>query len=115
MPRKRFYIELLEAVKRIALHSEVAEYRPCYVNGRRALFHRWENTANPVLPRGIAANDEKARFFQFRSTRALVEYEDGSMARVWPLEVRFADGSFFENFSWIPVEKQEEHNEEKEA
>ena len=33
--------------------SQETEYRPCYVNGRRALFHRWVNTANPVLPKGV--------------------------------------------------------------
>lgn len=102
--RKKIIDELLAVVKRIALHSEVAEYRPCYVNGRRALFHRWENTANPVLPRGVNANDEKARFFQYRSTRALVEYEDGTMGRVWPLEIRFADGDRFKECEWLPEE-----------
>lgn len=108
MRKKRIYDDLLAAVKRIALHSEVAEYRPCYVNGRRALFHRWENTANPVLPRGVDANNAKARFFQYRSTRALVEYEDGTMARVWPLDIRFADGDRFKECEWLPIEELEE-------
>ena len=31
------------------------------------------------------------------------------------LDIRFADGGFFEDYSWIPVEQLEEHNEEKEA
>ena len=115
MPKKRFYRELLEALKRIASQSLDNEYRPCYVKGRRAVFHRWINTANPALPRGIDANDERARFFQFRSTDGLVEFEDGTLARVWPLDIRFADGGFFEDYSWIPVEQLEEHNEEKEA
>lgn len=115
MPKKRFYRELLEALKRIASQSLDAKNRPCYVNDRRAVFHRWINSAHPVLPRGIDANDERARFFQFRSTHGLVEYEDGTLARVWPQEIRFADGGFFEDYSWIPVELLEEHNEEKEA
>ncbi len=113
--RKKIIDELLAAVKKIALHSEVAEYRPCYVNGRRALFHRWENTANPVLPRGVDANDEKARFFQYRSTRALVEYEDGTMARVWPLDIRFADGNRFKECEWLPEEALGVQNAEKET
>jgi hypothetical protein len=115
MPKKRFYRELLEALKRIASQSLDAKNRPCYVNDRRAVFHRWINSAHPVLPRGIDANNEKVRFFQFRSTHGLVEYEDGTLARVWPQEIRFADGGFFEDYSWIPVEQLEEHNEEKEA
>lgn len=81
--------------------SQQTEYRPCYVNGRRALFHRWINTANPALPRGVDATDEKARFFQHRSTHGLVEYADGSLARVWPQEIRFADtAARFKEYDW---------------
>lgn len=77
------------------------EYRPCYVNGRRALFHRWVNTANPVLPKGVEADDPKARFFQHRHTAGLVEYEDGTVERVWPQEIRFADSpGRFKGYEW---------------
>ncbi len=79
------------------------EYRPCYVNGRRALFHRWINTANPVLPKGVSPDDEKARFFQHRSTTGLVEYSDGALERVWPQEIRFADSATrFREHTWDP-------------
>lgn len=26
------------------------EWRPCWVNGRRAIFHRWSDSAMPVNP-----------------------------------------------------------------
>lgn len=88
------------------------EYRPCYVNGRRALFHRWINTANPVLPKGVGPNDEKARFFQHRSTTGLVEYSDGTLARVWPQEIRFADSAGrFKEIAWDPYGQSDEEKE----
>lgn len=90
---------------RVIISQEI-EYRPCYVNGRRALFHRWVNTANPVLPKGVSPDDERARFFQHRSTAGLVEYEDGTLERVWPQEIRFADHGLFREFAWD--QKQEE-------
>ena len=79
------------------------EYRPCYVRGRRALFHRWANDARPALPKGQEV-DENTRYFQFRSTKALVEFEDGTVDRVWPNEIQFADGGHFKDFEWLPME-----------
>lgn len=105
MRTKKFYAELLSAIRSISTQTPENEYRPCYVNGRRALFHRWVNTANPALPKGVDADDDKARFFQHRSTTALVEYADGTLARVWPQDVRFADGGYFNKWEWLPVEK----------
>lgn len=107
MFRTRDYKELVAAIKSFAIQSQEIEYRPCYVNGRQALFHRWVNTANPALPKGVDANDEKARFFQHRSTAGLVEFEDGIVARVWPQEIRFADGGHFDKCEWLPIEKLE--------
>lgn len=62
--------------------------RPCWVNGRRAMFHRWTDSARPVKPRGME-EDELADHYQLHSVHALVEYEDGTMARVWPHTVQF--------------------------
>lgn len=105
--KKMNYKDLVDAIKNLGLVQREIEYRPCYVNGRRALFHRWVNTANPVLPRNMNPNDEKARFFQHRSTTGLVEYEDGTLARVWPQEIRFADGGYFAESEWLSVEQLE--------
>jgi hypothetical protein len=84
----------------------VDKLRPCYVKGCRALFHRWINNAHPVLPRGTELN-EKNRYYQFRRTEALVEYEDGTVERVYPTAVRFADGGQFDSFTWLPAEEAE--------
>jgi hypothetical protein len=75
------------------------EYRPCYVNGRKALFHRWANTARPVPPRG-AEQDENTRYFQYRATLAIVEFEDGTVERVWPQDIQFTDGGHFKEYTW---------------
>lgn len=88
--------------------TQEIDYRPCYVNGRRALFHRWVNTANPVLPKGVSPDDERAKFFQHRSTTGLVEYEDGTLARVWPQEIRFTDSAGrFRDYAWEPDGQEE--------
>ena len=97
-----------------AVVMQEIEYRPCWANGRRALFHRWVNDARPTTPKGMAI-DENTRYFQFRSTKALVEFEDGTVDKVWPNDVQFADGGHFRDFVWLPMEepltmeRQEEH------
>ena len=79
-----------------------SEYRPCYVNGRRGLFHRWANSARPQLPRGQEPG-ENARYFQFRSTQAIVEFEDGTVDLVWPRDIQFADHGRFRDYAWDPA------------
>ncbi len=83
--------------------TQEIDLRPCYVNGRRALFHRWANSARPQLPKGQEPG-ENARYYQFRSTHGLVEYEDGTMATVWPSDIQFADRGHFRDYAWIPQE-----------
>lgn len=85
--------------------------RPCWVKGRRALFHRWVNNAHPVLPRGAERTDSN-RHFQFRRTEALVEYEDGTVERVWPTVVQFADGGAFKDHTWLPMEEIDEEEQD---
>lgn len=63
----------------IMVQGRIDERRPCWARGRKALFHGWANVAHPVPPRGVELN-EKTRFFQFRRTDALVEFEDGTVA-----------------------------------
>lgn len=109
MPRgkKKSREDLIAAIKSIEFPSVEIEHRPCYVNGRKALFHRWVNTANPTLPKGMDPKDERAKFFQHRSTTGLVEFENGVVVRAWPQEIRFADGGRFDKYEWLPVEQLE--------
>lgn len=80
--------------------------RPCWVEGRRAIFHRWTDSARPVKPRGME-EDESAERYQLHSVHALVEYEDGTMSRVWPTAVQFADSEqLFADYDWDAMEAQ---------
>lgn len=98
-------LRMVQPVTNIAITQQI-EYRPCYVNGRRALFHRWANSARPQLPKGQEPG-ENARYFQFRSTHGLVEYEDGTMDQVWPYAIKFADGGHFRDYAWLPADREE--------
>lgn len=73
--------------------------RPCIVEGRRAIFHRWSDSARSKPPRGME-EDENAQRFQIWNVHGIVEYEDGTVARVWPSNIRFVDGGVFAAFDW---------------
>lgn len=90
------------------VHVEEQSPRPCWVKGKKAIFHRWCNNANPVLPRGVEPDDEKARYFQYRSVQAVVEYMDGTVERVYPQQVKFADGGRFDEMTWLPATQLED-------
>lgn len=61
-------------------------YRPCYVNGKKALFHRWEEIADVVF---LAGDNPTG---QVKYTVAIVEFEDGTVAGVHTDKVRFVPG-----------------------
>lgn len=83
---------------------EITAQRPCLVNGRRAIFHCWSVMARCVPPKGMTEEETEERF-QHTTTRALVEYEDGTMGRPWPSEVRFLDGGVFDKYDWDAMER----------
>ena len=88
--------------------------RPCYVDGKRALFHCWANTARPAMPRG-ADPDTTPDYFQLSHLHAVVEFEDGSLGRIWPQNVKFADGGGFDEFTWTPPLEEDEANADYQA
>lgn len=59
-----------------------AEYRPCMVGGKKAIFHRWES---PVQRYGCENPRELPR------TMAIIELESGEVKRAFPEKVRFLD------------------------
>ena len=79
------------------------EGRPCWVKGRRAIFHRWTDSARPVSPYGKDnPSDER---LQKWSVHAIVEYEDGIVEREWPNSIQFADSAEkFAAFDWEAME-----------
>lgn len=69
--------------------------RSCYVDNKKAIFHRWVDTSFP-----------KDKGF-ISQTLALVEYEDGSVAQIQPKKVKFADGGDFDQFTWMPRKEED--------
>lgn len=76
------------------------EYRPCWVYGKRALFHRWADSARPAYPRK-SDESKDGKTCQLWCVHAIVEFEDGTVQRVWPSDVKFADGGQFDEKLWI--------------
>lgn len=56
------------------------EYRPCFVEGKKALFHMWAEKWHRVM--------------------AIVEYEDGTVETVLPENVRFVSGKH-KDYCWV--------------
>lgn len=73
--------------------TTTAEYRPCYADGKKALFHRWTEEAY-VLPPAILKGGHSGG--QIKTTLAIVEYEDGFIREIQPQKIRFIDGKFKE-------------------
>lgn len=77
--------EDLQTIKEALINYKLQDmqntmYRPCFVDGKKALFHRW--TAYNVID------------------YAIVEYEDGTVDIVHPQSIKFVPGKFIEyNFT----------------
>ena len=76
------------------------EYRPCFVDGKKALFHGWvdENNLVPISPIGgeqkvggplLLCKSEK-------ETYGLVELESGEIITVFPKFIKFIPMNFNE-------------------
>lgn len=70
-----------------------AEYRPCYADGKKALFHRWTEEAEILQPSIMKGGPVGG---QLKTTFAIVEYEDGTIAEVEPQKIRFIDNKLKE-------------------
>ena len=66
-----------------------SEYRPCFVDGKKALFHRWLEYAMVIEPSPMVGGH---RGGEIKYTLAIVEYEDGTLDQVNPSRVRFVPG-----------------------
>ena len=77
------------------------ERRPCYVDDRKGVFHQWINRAEVVAPSMMVGGHPGGQLWE---VFGLVEFEDGHMEEVYPMEVQFADGGYFEDTAWIEKE-----------
>lgn len=73
------------------------ETRPCYVDGRKAMWHKWVDVSE-IVPPSIAIGGHGGGVV--RDTLALVEYEDGDVAKVYAEKVKFADHGAFRETAW---------------
>lgn len=65
------------------------EYRPCIVDGRKALFHKWERKSEIVPPSMLKGGHSGGTVC---CDLAIVEFESGDVAEVLPERIRFTDG-----------------------
>lgn len=65
-----------------------SEHRTCVINGKNALFHRWEERAE-VLPPSLTVGGHGGG--QIKQTYGIIEYESGEVAEVYPHDIRFTD------------------------
>lgn len=107
--------------------AEYGEYRPCYVNGEKALFHRWKDVDQVYvktkhmfnremedhIKRRIDARkivwDGSVDFMTAHNVVAIVEFEDGTVADVDGKDIQFIDGAEkFEGICWDREMKSDE-------
>lgn len=75
------------------------ERRPCYVGGKKAMFHMWINRAW-VAPPSMAVGGHAGG--QLWEVFGVVEFEDGHVETVYPKNIQFADGGGFGDAAWGP-------------
>jgi len=108
----------MAAMSGIDIRFHSAEYRQCTVDGKRALFHRWvEKDQLLIQMDGIFKEDRITKVVEtykkygilpacakgekLKVIVALVEFEDGTMAEVEALSVRFLDShGKFDELCW---------------
>lgn len=67
------------------------ELRPCIVHGKKALFHEWSHVSQirEAMLRGSVSG-------VVSDTYGIVEYENGTVERVFPFDIKFTDGKIKE-------------------
>lgn len=75
--------------------------RPCLVNGKKALFHKWIESKYFVEPSPLVGGTIGG---QICNNFAIVEYSDGSVSVCNPEDIKFLDDVFSE-YSFREVEE----------
>ena len=63
-----------------------SKYRPCFVKGKKALFHRWADKAQVVGESVLRGSHPAGQLWE---VFGIIEYEDGTINEVYPNEIRF--------------------------
>ena len=64
------------------------ELRPCLVNGKKALFHTWEECADIIQPSPMVGGHNGG---VIKYTTGIIEDETGRIYRVSPTSIQFLD------------------------
>lgn len=70
------------------VNIQIAGHRRCEVNGKKALFHKWNEQCRVAEPSPMIGG---APGGQISYTVGMVEYEDGTVEEVRPHHIRFLD------------------------
>lgn len=81
---------IYEAIKAAPTVDAAPVLRPCVWNGRPARFHRWCDWSEIVEPSAMVGGHNGG---ELRYTVGIVEFEDGTIKRVLPQDIRFMDGA----------------------
>lgn len=65
---------------------KTSEYRPCIIEGKKALFHRWEEVAKVIPPSPMVGGHNGGIV---KMTLGIIELEDGVVTEVYPHKIRF--------------------------
>lgn len=74
-----------------------SEYRPCFVDGEKALFHRWVVISEIIPPSMLRGGHNGGNVTE---TFALVEFENGEIRLSHPRQIRFCPSGKFNEYSW---------------
>lgn len=72
------------APKKVAITT--SDYRPCSVDGIKAIFHRWAEKSWVVPPSPLVGGHSGGTV---RGVFAIVEMEDGTVREVEPTQIKF--------------------------
>lgn len=96
-------------------------YRPCMVDSKKAIFHRWAVDEEVLIKFNAFIKDDKvldicrgiredrivpkcAETEKLTNTYGIVEFEDGTVRGVRPNEIRFLDSEgLFREYDWSGV------------
>lgn len=78
-----------------------SENRPCLVDGKRAIFLKWEEMEDMIGACPLVGGSSKSSNRTFKRTFAMVEFEDGSVERVCISDLKFLDSAErFKEIAW---------------
>ena len=75
----------------VPLNFTSPKYRTCEVRGKKATFHRWGDFSE-IVPPSFTVDGHNGG--TVAATMGIVEYEDGTIDRVYPEKIKFLDNLF---------------------